>query len=496
MHTMPLPDRMIRIATKTFSRHSNGQSVLWQPQTGVCVVAEGAETFLRHIDRMGRVEAEIVADIAAEFGVEPEEIADDFREFVVPLVEEGLLEESGDFPLPGRDAPSKRLCRKASAFDTDGNKHDDSWTPLGDFYRRHGLPGELHLDLTDGCNERCVHCYLPKGGAHFLDTGIALKVLKEFREAQGLTVFVSGGECMLHRDFAAILRRARELELNIVVMSNVTRCDGKMVDLLKEVEPQFVNVSLYAVTESIHDGITQVPGSCRKTKTAIDALLAAGVPVRIATPFMKENQGCVGELKAFTRERHVHLIPDAEIFGPIDHSCSNRTHALSLAEMETLVSENKDIFEKACAEPGRCVPDAKVCGIGEARLNLDAEGRYYPCDGFHGAIIGDARKDSLWEVWTGEALNKLRALKNRDFGECGTCADRAWCKVCPMRNFNETGDMFRHAPWRCEAARVWRRVFGGGGEKSHRGTEAQSGEPTKGTKEQGEKMREGRELER
>lgn len=457
---MPLPDRMMRIASKTFSRHANGQSILWQPQTGACVVAEGAEAFLRHIDRTGRVEAEIVEDIAAEFSVEPEEIADDFLEFAAPLVEEGLLEESGDSSLPGRDAPRKRPCRNAPAFDVDGNEHDDSWTPLGNFYSRHGLPIELHLDLTDGCNERCVHCYLPKGEAHFLDTGIALKVMKEFREAQGLTVFVSGGECMLHPDFAVILRRARELELNIVVMSNVTRCDGKMIALLKEVEPQFVNVSLYAVTESVHDGITQVPGSCQKTKAAIDTLLAAGVPIRIATPFMKENKGCVEELRAFARARRVHLIPDAEIFGPIDQSCSNRSHALSLPELERLVSENKNVFAKECAEPERCVPDAKVCDIGDARLNLDAEGRYYPCDGFHGAIIGDARKDSLWEVWTGDALNKLRALKNRDFGECGTCAERAWCKVCPMRNFNETGDMFCHAPWRCGAAGVWRRTFG------------------------------------
>lgn len=318
----------------------------------------------------------------------------------------------------------------------------------------------MHLDLTDGCNERCLHCYLPKGNAHYLDTDIASKVLKEFREAQGLTVYVSGGECMLHRDFGVILRCARELELNTVVMSNLTRCDGNMVELLMEVEPQFVNVSLYAVTEAIHDEITQVPGSCRKTKGAIDALLAAGVPVRIATPFMRENKGCVEELKAFARERRIHLIPDAEIFGPIDHSCSNRDHALPLDELEGLVSAHQDVFAKGCAESERCLPEAKVCDIGEARLNLDAEGRYYPCDGFHGVIIGDARKDSLWEVWTGEALNKLRALKNRDFGACGSCADRAWCKVCPMRNFNETGDMFTHAPWRCGAARVWRRAFG------------------------------------
>ena len=336
---------------------------------------------------------------------------------------------------------------------------DEDWMPLGDFYMRYGLPCELHIDLTDGCNEKCVHCYLPHGGGHCIDKDIALKVLKEFRDAQGLTVYVSGGECMLHHDFAEILRYAKSLDLNIIVLSNLTLCDEKMVALLKEIDPQFVNVSLYAVNEAIHDAITQVPGSCKKTKDAVDALQAAGVHVRIATTFMRENKGCVAELKEYADKRYVHLVSDSEIFGQIDHSCVNQNHALSMDELEELISSYKDVFTKGCMDVERCRPESKVCDLGEVRLNLDAEGKYYPCDGFHGAILGDARKDSLWDVWTGEALNKLRALKNEDFGSCASCADRAWCKVCPMRNFNETGDMFTHAPWRCEATRIYRRIF-------------------------------------
>ena len=457
----------IRIDLQTYIRHAGDESVVWCPRTGGCTVLRNAQPILEEVKREWRSVDEIARAVAEKFGCDADGVREGVEAVVGELVSQRFVEVEGKNDAIAERSPTGETPVLPVNGEKDGLAarpesapyQDDDWSPLGDFYMRHGLPSELHIDLTDGCNERCVHCYLPKGGTHYLHKGVALKVLKEFREAQGLTVLVSGGECMLHKDFAEILRFAKSLDLNIIVLSNLTLCDDRMVALLKEIDPQFVNVSLYAVTESVHDSITQMPGSCKKTKAAIDALQASGVHIRIATPFMHENKGCVEELKEYAVARHVHLVADSEIFGQIDHSCTNQSHALSIQDLEMLLSSHKDVFGKGRIESERCLCDAKVCDIGEGRLNLDAEGKYYPCDGFHGAIIGDAQKDSLWEVWTGEALNKLRALKNRDFGNCASCADRAWCKVCPMRNYNETGNMLAHASWRCEATRLYRRIF-------------------------------------
>ena len=446
---------------QVYSRHVKDESVVWCPRSGGCTVLKNAQPILEEVTREWREIDDIVRAVAAKFECAIDEVREGVEAVVGELVSQRFVEVDGgcrEWGIgngeSGGDVNTMQRVGDNAPF-----RNDDDWTPLGDFYERHGLPCELHIDLTDGCNEKCVHCYLPMGGTHFIEKELVFKVLKEFREAQGLTVYFSGGECMLHKDFAEILRYAKSLDLNIIVMSNLTLCDDGMVLLLKEIDPQFVNVSLYAVTESIHDSITQMPGSCAKTKAAIDALQKAGVHVRFATPFMRENKGCVEELKAFAAERNVHLIADSEIFGQLDHSCKNQSHALSLSELEELVSAHKNVFVKGCMAPEKCASGAKVCDIGEAHINLDAEGLYYPCDGFHGAILGNARNETIWEVWNGDALNKLRALKNEDFGKCASCADRAWCKVCPMRNFNETGDMFTHAPWRCEATRIYRRIF-------------------------------------
>lgn len=449
---------MVRVALNVFIRYVGDESVVWCPRTGGCTVLKNAQPILDEVTREWRGVDEIVCAVAAKFECGVDEVREGVEAVVGELIGQWFVEVAECNGISAFSRDDEDTVAKT----TDAQKRvisDEDWMPLGDFYAHNGLPYKLHIDLTDGCNERCVHCYLPKGGMHYIDKEIALKALKQFREVQGLTVFISGGECMLHKDFAAILQYAKSIDLNIIVMSNLTLCDEKMVALLKEVDPQFVNVSLYAVTEEIHDSITQIPGSCKKTKAAIDALQAAGVHVRIATPFMRENKGCVAELKEYADKRHVHLIPDSEIFGRIDHSCANQNHALSMDELEELILAHKDVFAKGCMGVERCRPESKVCDVGDARLNLNAEGFYYPCDGFHGAILGDARKDSLLDVWTGEAMNKLRTLKNKDFGSCASCVDRAWCKVCPMRNFNETGNMFTHAPWRCEATRIYRRIF-------------------------------------
>jgi sulfatase maturation enzyme AslB (radical SAM superfamily) len=288
----------IKWSNQVYSRHANNESVVWCPRTGGCTVLWNAQQILEEMNREWRSVDEIAHTVAEKFSCDANEVREDVEAVVKELVSQRFVEVDGkddtieewsstdEMPVIQVNGQDAQLTARAGRTPY----QDDDWSPLGDFYVRHGLPSELHMDLTDGCNEKCVHCYLPKGGTHYLNKDIAFKVLKEFREAQGLTVLVSGGECMLHRDFAEILRYAKSLDLNVIVLSNLTLCDDRMVALLKEIDPQFVNVSLYAVTESVHDSITQIPGSCKKTKAAIDALQAAGVHVRIATPFMREKK--------------------------------------------------------------------------------------------------------------------------------------------------------------------------------------------------------------
>ncbi len=438
----------------THLRHAGNESLLWNKRTYACRILKEAQAFLAPMEHGGKKEMrDIIAEVARAFALSPQEVAEDVRDFYEKLAAATFLNVDSE----EETAESAKSAKRAPVSAAEEQK--ETPFPLGSFYERHGLPSSLHIDLTNACTERCVHCYIADYRPHFLPLELGKRVLREFREAGGMTVMFSGGECMLHPQFRDFIRYAKALNLNFIVMSNLTRCDAEMVSFLAEVQPQFVNVSLYSMTAAEHDAITTIPGSWQKTMHAILALEEAGVPVRLASPIMQANRHALPGLREFAKAHRMHLIPDCDIFGQVDHDCSNQSCALSLAETECVWCEHRDLFYKEPYTPERCAPNAKVCDIGKQSINLNAEGVFYPCDGCHGIVLGDAHKQSFAEVWNGEKLQALRALTNQDFGECSRCENRPWCKVCPTRNFNETADMFRHAPERCLTAQLRRKLF-------------------------------------
>lgn len=465
---------MIRLSPLTFVRHAGGESVLWRPRTGACAVLRDAEAFLRPLTRRWRSEAELVEEILshaefAEFshaegaecshaesaeGAEVlSRLREDFREFLDALAADGFVEQSGASAPSGPSGPSV-----PSHPSPDG---DSDWTPLGDFFLRHGLPVELHMDLTAACTERCVHCYLPDYPNRHLPVALAKKALSEFRELQGLTVHFTGGECLIHPQFREIATLAKEIGLNILVLSNLTACDDGMTDFLADLDPQFVNVSLYSTDPAQHDAVTRRPGSWKETTAALARLKAAGVHCRIATPLLKENAGDFPALARFAAENGWHLVPNADIFPQSDHDCSNLDHAVAPDRLRAVLRDNKALFDRGYGRHPAPPPDAKVCDIGVSRLYLASTGDYYPCDGMHGWTLGNARDASVADVWRGEKLDALRALRNRDFPRCAVCPDRAFCKVCPAYNFNATGSLFETNPAKCACAAVKREIYGG-----------------------------------
>lgn len=436
-----------RLNAGVFIRHNKGESIVWCPSSSGCTILQNSQCFLDEIVKDWREENECVESLACKYGWTPDEVRDDMELILGELIAQGFV------AFAGLDNVHANKSNDLGKVEGKTNEH-----AMASFCKRHNIPAELHIDLTDDCTERCVHCYVPRNNKHYLSFKMIEKALREFRLMNGLTVHLTGGEVMMHPDFESVCRLCAELELNLVIFSNLTLCSDARITLLKEINPQFVNVSLYSMSSAEHDRITQLQGSWKRTMDAILRCCVAGVRCRIAVPVLRENRNSLMKLKNFADEHGIVMVPTWEIVAKADHGCDNLGYACSAEEMRDMLSRDYCLFQSGYdgVMPSRA---KKVCGIGEGRLYLNAQGNYYPCDSMHEYVLGNVRENTVEEIWKGEKLNYLRGLKNHDFGSCATCGNRPWCKVCPAANFNATGDLFKHHPSTCALAGVVREVY-------------------------------------
>lgn len=442
----------MKVALDGFYRNIEDDTLLCNPQKGNSIILHDAEDFISPL-LSGEDILTHGNTLADKYHVPAEKINKDLLEFYGTLSRQNLVKVNGDYQA-NMTVYGEELS--LHPYSTETSMFQDS--PINVFFYKHNRASELHVDITYSCTERCIHCYVNQSDLVHIPYSLLKKVLYEFREQQGLTVQLSGGECMTHPDFIRICRLCRELDLNFIVLSNLTLCNEKIIEVLKETNPQFLNVSLYSMEPEEHDAITRMRGSWQKTMTALYACQQAGIHIRLATPLLRANKNAYPALRKFADEHHVHLIPDNDIIPRHNCDCSNLDYACTPQEMELVFKSDKHFWDCDISNPR--LPDDRVCVIGE-RLFLNAKGQYYGCSGMNEFVVGDAIRDSVGDVWSGDMMRWLRGLKNKDFRPCINCEHSAFCKVCPAFNFNATGSLFDTIPAKCALAEVKHRVFGG-----------------------------------
>lgn len=431
-----------------------------------------AEVFFRWLTREPMDVAEVLGNICKVYeGADQVEINHDFNEFIAPLIRAGVL-------VTGKD--EEELCQNDCSFsyDVENPKTMDTHaaTPRADgevvsqdlldrYFAEHPTIFSLQMDITQACTERCVHCYIPEYNPVFLDYKTICRVIDEFREQGGLTLTLSGGECMMHPEFDRIVKYARGKDLIVGVLSNLTLCDDAKVKTLADAEAT-VQVSLYSMNPTTHDAITQRPGSFEKTKAAIEKLKRAQIPCRISCPTMKSNYRDYLDVLAYARSLKMDAQTDFIIMGKMNCDTSNLKCRLDLNETRHILEDivlrsvpvNSEYFNPAKKEQLESDDDfarRKVCGACVDSVCLDATGYYYPCPAFAGVNLGSCYEHDLKWIWNeSPATMRIRAVKGGDFPKCRHCEDRAYCSVCMCRNFNETGDIFTPAQHFCDVAKI------------------------------------------
>lgn len=441
-----------------------------------CIYDQSGAVFLQSLERKAKSLDELVKEIAKAFiDVSPDDIKDDVREFYDQLTEQKYLtrgesadecDENEDLFYYGMEQ-SKTEVRNFLQNRDDMIRYRDTSDFFYEYNHNHPTIHGCQIEVNNKCNERCIHCYIPhQFKTKRLSFEQISKVLHELHDMGTLSLTLSGGECLMHPDFADILRLACNLDFSITVLSNLTLLTEEMVQVFKEVNLSLVQTSLYSMVPEEHDHITAVPGSFVKTKAAIEKLVAANVPVQISCPTMRTNFRTYKEVLKYAHSLRCKAQTDFIMMARSDFSTDNLSERLSLEETKQLIRDMIETDVDYDALMSEYTPrdlekekDLPVCGVAVDNICLGANGEYYPCSGWQGMPVGtiDTPLKDLWE--NSPQLQYLRSIKKGSFPKCMTCRNRDFCAACLVRNFNESGgDCMKVSKHFCEVARINREL--------------------------------------
>src|SRR5205807_4009448 len=132
-----------------------------------------------------------------------------------------------------------------------------------------GVPLAVHMDVTYRCNERCVHCYLDHDDHGEMTTSEIKGVLDQLAEAGTFFLTLSGGEILMRMDFFEILEHARNLLLDVRLKTNGVMIGSEEARRIRDLGVEQIQLSIYSHREQVHDAITKLPGSLKRSIKAI-----------------------------------------------------------------------------------------------------------------------------------------------------------------------------------------------------------------------------------
>lgn len=145
----------------------------------------------------------------------------------------------------------------------------------------------IHLHPTRLCNLACLHCYSESGpnqpgGLDRASVTTALEILRgEGYEA----VSLSGGEPLVYRDIAAVVRSAREVGLRVTMITNGLLVNRRSAPVVSELDGMAISFDGLAET---HDVMRARPGAFDRACAALQQLAENGRPVAAAISLTRD----------------------------------------------------------------------------------------------------------------------------------------------------------------------------------------------------------------
>ena len=330
------------------------------------------------------------------------------------------------------------------------------------------IPLNASIEITLRCNIRCRHCYnfdrdvettaCASDVEPALSAEEILSLMTDLREAGCLFLSLTGGEVLLHPQLFSFLDHARALNLTVQLLSNGTLLRPGMAKRLAGYPNLLgVSVSIYGATPAVHDGITQVSGSFRRTWAGAQRLRALGVAVRMKLIVMRQNAHEVAAMRAAATEHGFAYLADVTITARHDGDDTSLCTRVTPEQLEELYrGPLRDLV------PTRSRPvteESFPCNCARGNCAISARGDVFPCVSVP-ITAGNIRRQPFKEIWQDSPVfQRIRGLRIADYAQCAPCPHNAHCSRDRGAAYNASGSYTGVDPFVCATAKLAHRLF-------------------------------------
>ena len=162
-------------------------------------------------------------------------------------------------------------------------------------------------NLIRRCNLTCKHCYSISADSDFkgeLSTEEVFTVLEDLKQYGVSVLILSGGEPLMRPDIFTISKKAKEMGFFVGLSSNGTLIDEKNIEQIKEVNYNYVGISIDGMEET-HDEFRRMQGAFKQSIHGIELCQQHDIKVGLRFTLAQENAADLQPLIEFTKEREI-----------------------------------------------------------------------------------------------------------------------------------------------------------------------------------------------
>lgn len=347
---------------------------------------------------------------------------------------------------------------------------------------RRPILGRLDLELTERCNNNCIHCCinLPADDSAARKKELSAEeiknILKEAASLGAMSVRFTGGEPLLREDFEELYIFARRLGLKVLFFTNATLITKHLADLFSRIPPlEKIEVSVYGMKRESYEAATRIPGSFVAAWKGINLLVQKKIPFVVKGALLPSNKDEIEEFEAWAKKiPWMDKPPSYSMFFDLrcrrDGRKNDKIKKLRYTAKEGLeiltrrrdeyLKEMKEFCSKFIGPPG---DKLFSCGAGCSGGCVDAYGNFQLCmmlraPGTVYNLKDGSLKDAL-EIFF-PRIREIKASNSEYLKRCAGCFLKGLCEQCPAKSWPESGTLDTPVEYLCEIAHSQARFLG------------------------------------